>query len=93
MNALINQCKKKGNGLAKVYLNELRESFNYSSIEENELKDGYSYFPLGMKRNARIGKIAFDNTDRIYLEFNYVDFEDAIPEVIESLWKLDDSDR
>lgn len=47
-----------------------------------------------MKRNAQIGKIAFDNTERIYLEFNYVNFEDALPELVEEkLWKLDDSDR
>ncbi|MFD0824443.1 hypothetical protein ACT8ZR_02085 [Neobacillus sp. M.A.Huq-85] len=93
MNSLITQCKKKGNGLPKTHLTELRSSFYRLSIEENELKDGYSYFPVGMKRNARIGKIAFDNTGRIYLEFNYVNFDDALPELVEKLWKLDDSDR
>lgn len=44
MNALINECKKKGNGLAKVYLNELRECFHYLTVEENELKDGLFLF-------------------------------------------------
>lgn len=94
MNALIARCKKKGTGIPKDHLSVLRSTFNnYSYIEEKELKDGYSYFPVGMKRNARIGKIAFDNKGRIYLEFNYVNFDDALPELVDKLWKLYDGDR
>ena len=33
-----------------------------------------------------------DNADRVYLEFNYVNFEDAISEAVEKLWKLNTSD-
>lgn len=44
MNALITHCKKKGKGLHKKHLTDLRTSFYHLSIEENELKDGFSYF-------------------------------------------------
>jgi hypothetical protein len=95
MNALINQCKKRGNGLPKVYLENLRECFKHTSIEENEIKDGYSYFPIGMKRNVRIAKIAFDNRNRIYLEFNYVVLEEMIhlAEFQGKVWKLTEKER
>lgn len=95
MNALVNQCKKRGNGLPNEYLQILKEGFQLSSIDEVKIKDGISYFPSGKRRNARIGKIAFENKSRIFLEFNYVNLVGLshLDEFKSSVWKLADHER
>ncbi|MDQ0971357.1 hypothetical protein QFZ31_001235 [Neobacillus niacini] len=64
-------------------------------MSEVEIKDGFSYFPNGKRRNARIGKIAFDNNSRIYLEFNYVNLDghSYMDEFKSRVWKLTDHER
>lgn len=95
MNALISQCKKKGKGLSNEYLETLKKSFNEPLIDEVTRKDGFSYFHNGKRRNARIAKIAFDNHNRIYLEFNYVNLDGMsnFEEYEQKVWKLSDHER
>lgn len=48
-----------------------------------------------MKRNTRIGKIAIDNNNRIFLEFNFVTLDEFlyVEEYKEKVWKLSNDER
>ncbi|MEH7226664.1 hypothetical protein V7112_22940 [Bacillus sp. JJ1566] len=95
MNALINQCQKRGQGLSAESLELLKTNLQDNLIDEVEIKDGFSYFPKGKRRNARIAKIAFSSRNRVYLEFNYVNLESlsSIDEFNTKVWRLNDNDR
>lgn len=88
---LENYCLKRGIGLGKNFLHELRKLACVDGIEERALNSGgVSYFPEGAKRRGRIFKIA-ETKDRLFLEFNITFYlEDRIKDIV---WLTDDDRR
>jgi len=83
------ECGRRGKGLDPECLQEIRLWIHTPMIEEVDIETGYSYFPKGLRKNARFVKIAPGNHGRIFLEFNYVEFSKDAP----YLWKLSEEER